>query len=247
MSLGDFSVASNIAVAASLVVLWWRGLLHRYHCVALMLVTAMNASISYHMCWTHELAWCSGEWGTSGRAVALSRDLMAAFQALLVVSVPVNEWLLRPRLPEWSYMAYLFTMHTLTWWLVAVYNDDLAPTLVLGITHALAFGVAMWAEIARARPSVWWLARLSAGIACIGAGIGCRTYALQHEWDGAAPVQSDAFNSLHGSWHMLAGVGTALILTLVEPDTGARPAAYAKIATPAPAATIRATPKTTKA
>ncbi|MDO9173173.1 MAG: hypothetical protein Q7V62_00120 [Actinomycetota bacterium] len=220
---GDFSVASNACLAAAVVVLVYKRLDARYHFQVLMLLVAAVASSYYHLCWTHALAWCIGDWGASAPHVAMSRDVMAAFQAMCVASIFVDQWWMRHRFSQSPRVFAWFCIITslATWLLVAHFGDDLPAIISIPVFWALVTAYALMYDRTRVVGRVAWSytrwALLLAALGALAGGVGCRIGVAQ-EFSSTTPPhdQPDRMLMLHGMTHVLFGVGALLAVCTLD-------------------------------
>lgn len=216
---GDWSVASNVLLLLAVAWLARCRLDARYHLQVLAILTACVASIYYHLCWTHELAWCIGGWGAAAPGVALARDVMAAFQAMGVVGILVDQWWLAkypPRVFAWFCVATSLA----TYLCVTHHGDGLVSVVAVPLFWGLAFFYALVHHRMTSEPrwSLWQWVRLGLGLGAMAAGVGCRI-AGQAEFSSVEPPQgqSDRYLLLHGMTHVLFGVGAFFLVTLAKP------------------------------
>jgi len=224
MSYADWSVASNVLYVCMVAWLAYRGLVARYIYQVVLVMTLIYASVSYHLCWTHELQWCAGSWA-NGRDISLSRDVMAAFQATSAVSILVDQWWMHAMHAN-VFAAYVAAVQAATWWFVALWGDDLVSVLSLVLPQALVLAYAFVREVrGKNAHSVWWMVRAGLAAVAIALGIVFRQLSLDMH-DAEHHVGDDTQLLYHGIWHALTAAGSFLAVSLlpaVEPTKAYHP------------------------
>ena len=229
----DWAVGSNAFIAISILWLVWLRLSTRYLMQVAMLGVLVLASCYYHVCWTSAGEWCPGPRGHEGeREISMARDIMAAFQAMGVALVPIDQWLLH-RYPAWVHTWICLGTFLATWVLVAAFSDGLETCLAVPIFWGLFSMVALVMD--RTQPkampwSVWRWLRLLLGAGCLAAGAGVRAKALAEYDSGVSSAgQSQDYLLNHGVTHMLFGVGLFLVLTTLHRAPATESHAYAPV------------------
>lgn len=113
-------------------------------------------STYYHACWS-DVAWCPGPsvYSLVGiRDAAEMRDVITAYQASVILSIPVNEWWFRTlddrEVGEMLYALYGSVSIVMPAYLGLFYGDGLPTEVVTIVWHAIFFGYALVKEV-RAR------------------------------------------------------------------------------------------------
>lgn len=219
---GDFALASNLFLLLSVFWLVYARLDAQYCLQVTALLTAMLASFSYHACWTSDFHWCAGGGSEDPRAVAMARDILAAYQSMSVVGILVDQWWLgrrgsghSPRLFAWfCVLSMLFTFV-----MVVLFGtgDETIVTTSVGWGLVFAYALLHDRRAHDSAPWAWWAwARLVFAVACLATAAGVRSAALQDYDQSAGASQSDAYDGLHGATHILFGMASLALVTLVD-------------------------------
>jgi len=224
-SIASYTVWSNIGYPLACVALWWRGWAWHYYAQLASILLVFWHSSYYHLCWTDNSQYCPGPYGAHDISQAL--DVYSACQALNAMSVVLDQfWFRRWSNREWGRKALGAWYCVIALTVAITFQYDGAGMTTVGIVGGLTALGALWAfgsELVRlvrtrerATASVWWwCVRLVGVLACWTGAVVCY-YEDQVVYDSTVYEQSSEYDALHGSWHLLGALGTALAFTLLE-------------------------------
>jgi hypothetical protein len=201
-----FLLASNASYLLAAGVLVWRGAWAKYYAETTLLLLVTLSSCNYHLCWSDDVAWCE-----ESRDVAYARDVLAACQALSVLSVVIDAWA-GPFYPR-ARALYFLAANLMAAVLVVLIGYTLSTFVLLGLLHG---GTLLWALVLEVRFGARqltgrWLTKL-----LLGALLALAALAVQFA------------NLSHPAWHLLSGLSVAVLLELAT-QTSPPPSLYARV------------------
>lgn len=247
MSLAHWLVGSNAFYVLAGAWIWWIGKFPKYYAQVTLMWGMMILSGFYHACLTDAaIHYCPD----TSPEVGMARDIMAAFQSIVAVTVLVDEWAWSklPARTGAKALAYHYTLTSLaTTFFVVQWQDGLITTITLPVVHGLVLLAAFAIELnlggaaykllgvgeggtGMIRHTLWWWMAVLFGTLCLAGGIAFRVVSMNEYSSATAPHQTDVYEKYHAAWHALCGFGAFLLFLVVTPDT----AAYAAVPTREP-------------